>query len=319
MAHKILVYWDITEEQKNQIQKLALRDQWDVFFTTDVRQAEEEAVDAEILFGSAISPLRAAKNPKWFCTHTAGVDAFLVPGVLPEKCLLTNSSGAYGVTIAEHIIMVSLMLMRNFRTYDEVMHQPVWRHDIPMRALHGSRITVLGTGDIGTTFATRVRSFEPASVTGVNRSGKKPSADYDRIVKQDDLSAVLPETDLLVMSLPETEETRGILSADRIALFPDTAYIVNVGRGSAIDEAALVRALNSGKLAGAALDVMQHEPLPADDPLRTAANILLTPHTAGQMTLGYTRQKSVDMFCEDLENYMNGRPLHYLVDRKAGY
>ncbi|MGI6112053.1 MAG: NAD(P)-dependent oxidoreductase, partial [Bilifractor sp.] len=97
------------------------------------------------------------------------------------------------------------------------------------------------------------------------------------------------------------------------------AYLVNVGRGSAIDETALTDALNEGKLAGAALDVMQTEPVPANSPLRTAKNILLTPHCAGQMTLDYTREKSVEMFCEDLENFLNGRPLVHEVDRKRGY
>ena len=104
-----------------------------------------------------------------------------------------------------------------------------------------------------------------------------------------------------------------------IAWIPEDAFVVNVGRGSAIDEKALTDALNEGKLAGSALDVMQTEPVPGDSPLRTTKNLLLTPHCAGQMTLDYTREKSVEMFCEDLENYLNGRPLIHLVNKDRGY
>ena len=106
---------------------------------------------------------------------------------------------------------------------------------------------------------------------------------------------------------------------DAAALLPEGAYVVNVGRGTAIDQDALIAALDSGHLAGAALDVVVPEPLPADHPLRKAKNLLLTPHVAGNMTLGYTCERNVALFCENLENYAAGRPLHHLVDRKKGY
>ena len=121
------------------------------------------------------------------------------------------------------------------------------------------------------------------------------------------------------MSLPATPETKGILSRERFALLPQDAYIVNVGRGSAIDEDALADNLESGHLAGAALDVFQNEPLPADNRLWKTKNLLITPHVAGNMTLPYTKDKNVKMFIEDLKNFTEGRPLHYLVDRKLGY
>ncbi|MDU0940118.1 MAG: NAD(P)-dependent oxidoreductase [Clostridiales bacterium] len=132
------------------------------------------------------------------------------------------------------------------------------KEDTSMDSIFGSRITLLGTGDIGTSFAGRVRGFQPESITGVNTSGKKPSEDYDKILTVDRLDSILPYTDLLVMSLPGKKETKGIMDARRISLLPKNAYIINVGRGSAFDDAALVDALNRGKLAGAALDVMGH-------------------------------------------------------------
>jgi len=322
MGYKILVYWDITEQQKDSIRSIADSYGCETVFETDLEQAAQEARDADIMYGAKPGPLRVAKNLKWFCTYWAGVNLYLQDGILPnDTCLLSNSSGAYGVSISEHIIMTTLMLMRQYKSYEAILEdtsQSTWAHDLPMHSICGSRITVLGTGDIGSTFAVRARGFEPAVIIGVNRSGKA-SPVYDRVYRVSELAEVLPDTDLLVMSLPETKETIGIIDREMISLLPKTAYLVNVGRGSAIDEDALVQALNTNHLAGAALDVMRTEPLPADSPLRSAKNIILTPHCAGQMTLDYTKQKSVEMFCEDLKNYLNGRPLVHGVDRKLGY
>jgi phosphoglycerate dehydrogenase-like enzyme len=322
MSHKLLVYWDITKPQRQKIHDIAAAHSWKAVFETDLEKAAQEARDAEILFGADTEPLRQAKALKWFCTNWAGVNAYLKDGVLPNNtCVLSNSAGAYGVTISEHIVMTALMMMRQYRRHEAILNdtsQTSWKGVVPMRALCGSRITLLGTGDIGRTFASRVRGFEPASVIGVNRSGRAVPG-CDRVYRNSDLAKVLPETDLLVMSLPETPETVGIMSREMLARLPKDAYLVNVGRGSAIDEGALVDALNHGRLAGAALDVMQTEPVPADSPLRTAKHLLLTPHCAGKMALDYTREKSVAMFCEDLENYLTGKPLKHRVDKKRGY
>ena len=133
------------------------------------------------------------------------------------------------------------------------------------------------------------------------------------------LDEILPQTDLLAMSLPSTSETKGILSRERMSFLPEGSYIVNVGRGSAIDEDALADNLESGHIAGAALDVFQTEPLPSDNRLWHTKNLLITPHVAGNMTLAHTRNKNVQMFIEDLHNFSEGKPLRYLVDRKLGY
>ena len=121
------------------------------------------------------------------------------------------------------------------------------------------------------------------------------------------------------MALPATAETMGILSRERIALLPERAFVINVGRGSAIDQEALVEALNQRKLAGAALDVMTPEPLPADNPLWDCPNTIITPHISGNMSLGRTCDIDVDMFCADLARYAAGEPLRNLVDRTRGY
>ena len=280
----------------------------------------ESDFDAEIIYGFAPSIVKTSKNLKWLCVPWAGVDSIMTPGYFAnEECLLTNSAGAYGVSIAEHMIAVSLVMMRRLNEFMEETRAGQWLSPRAQRSIKDCRITVLGAGDIGTTFAKRAKAFEPAQIIGVCRSGKSSETVYDKVLPVSELDKVLPETDLLAMSLPATPETKGILSRERMALLPEGAYIVNVGRGSAIDEAALADNLESGYLAGAALDVFQTEPLPEGNRLWKTKNLLITPHVAGNMTLPYTKDKNVNMFLEDLRNYKEGRPLEYLVDRRLGY
>lgn len=195
---------------------------------------------------------------------------------------------------------------------------------MPVRSIREVRIAVLGAGNIGSAFAEKAVALGARRVVGVSRSGRarEPFSDVLDINGSDGkggLDGLLPRVDVLVMALPGTAQTAGVLSRERIALLPPGALVVNVGRGSAIDQEALAEALNDGRLGGAALDVMVPEPLPADDPLWSARNILITPHVSGNMTMGYTRDEAVRLFCADLENYAAGCPLARLVDRAAGY
>ena len=166
--------------------------------------------------------------------------------------------------------------------------------------------------------ARRLRALG-AAVTGVCRSGRAEEPAFDRVLPVGQLNELLPQADALVMALPATAETAGILSRERIALLPPQALVVNVGRGSAIDQPALVEALTARRLAGAALDVMEPEPLPPDHPLWQCPNTILTPHVSGNMALGLTCDLDVDMFCRDLGRYAAGEPLENLVDRSRGY
>ena len=323
MSKKIGVIIDfLTPEYARQINTAAEKYGYTVEYFPSSAAAVGNVSDCEILFGHCSHKvLASAENLKWHCCCWAGVDRFCAPGTFcSEDCLLTNSSGAYGVTISEHLIMVCLMLLRRQPEYTEIIRDGGWSV-LPggIRSLHGSRITVLGTGDIGTEFARRAKAFCPEKIVGVRRTMKPADPAFDEIYTFEQLDSVLPTTDLLVMALPSTPETVGILSRERIALLPQGAYVINVGRGTAIDQKALADALNEEKLAGAALDVVVPEPLPAEHFLRSAKNMLLTPHVAGNMTLGYTCDRAVAMFLEDLDNYVSGRPLKHLVDRRKGY
>ena len=276
--------------------------------------------DYEVLFGHPVPALlRQASQLKWLCSDYAGVEKYLDDAVWPRPdCLLSNASGAYGPTISEHILMVLLMLLRRMPEYQADLCQRQWTFHTPIRSIIGSHVVMLGTGDIASHTARRLKALG-ASVTGVCRSGRSKEPAFDRVVPIQELDSVLPSADALVMALPSTPETEGVLSRERIALLPERAYVVNVGRGSAIDQNALVEALMQRKLAGAALDVMTPEPLPADDSLWDCPNTIITPHVSGNMSLGLTCDIDVDMFCADLARYAAGEPLANLVDRIRGY
>ena len=319
---KLAVLGDFLEPHHHaQIDSTAARCGFAADYYPDGHVPAELAGQYEVLYGMPDrAALRTFNSLKWFCGNFAGVDAYLDDALYPSPdVILTNSSGAYGVTIAEHLIMVTLMLLRHASAYvlEAAAHR--WGPVLPMRSIMGSTITVVGTGDIGTEFARRAKAMGAKSIRGVRRTMKPADPAFDSVHTHDQLESLLPDTDLLVLALPSTPDTIGFLSRRRIALLPKTAFVINVGRGSAIDQPALVDALNAGQLAGAALDVFVQEPIPAGDPIWDAKNLLLTPHVSGQLSLGYTRDKNVALFCEDLENYAAGRPLARYVDRKIGY
>ena len=310
----------ISPARRERIASAAAAKGYRAAFAETAGEAAPVLKEAEIVFSQDSSVCRLAPAAKWICTPSAGVDHFLKPGVMTNpETVLTSSSGAYGVTISEHVVMVTLEMMRRKAEYNEIVRERKWTRDLHIDAICGSRVTLLGTGDIGRECARRLRGFRPACLTGINRRGQDPEGLFNRIVTMDRLEEILPETDLLICSLPATAETEGLLTAGRLAMLPENGRIVNVGRGSVLDQKALEKMLREGRLAGAALDVFTAEPVPPEDSLWDCPGLLITPHVAGNMTLDYTVERIVDQFLEDLENYAAGRELRYTVDRKRAY
>ena len=318
MRKRAAVLQELTEAQRERIRAAAEGHGFEIRFFSTAEEDPAYLNEAEVLFGHLPQTAKTAKGLKWICTPFAGVDQFLTENAFANpEAALTNSSGAYGVTIAEHTVMLLLNILRRQPEYRRLVDAHEWRRDLTVRSVKGSRITLLGTGDIGQETARRLKAFAPAGLTGVNRSGRDPGG-FDRIVTANEWEKVLPETDVLIISLPGTKEAFHMVGAKQLALLPDGAVIINVGRGTVIDQEALIRELKSGRLS-AGLDVFEKEPLAKDDPVWDTPNLLITPHTAGNMTLAHTVEKTVEQFLEDLENYCAGRPLKHLVDRTKGY
>lgn len=278
--------------------------------------------NCDILFAASGSQspalVKAAPSLKWFASYFAGVDPLMQPGAFREDIILTNGSGAYGVTIAEHMIMVSLMLLRRMPEYEEFVDNRIFRSDLMIGSLYGANVVICGTGDIGQTFAQRLRAFCPKSIIGANRTGRAVEG-FDRCIPMAQLDEVLPQADVLALALPGTRHTDNLISAQRIAAMKKTAILINVGRGNCIDQDALIDALNAGRLAGAALDVFRTEPIPQNDPAWNTPGLLVTPHCSGKMTMQYTRDTLVNTFCDNLKRFCEGKEMRHVVDTQLGY
>ena len=309
----------LTERQRGMIRAAAAAHGFETEFYRSSDEAVPHVEDAEIIFTNRETPAAHAPRLKWYCTSNAGFDHFIGDGVFASKeAVLTNSTGAYGVTIAEHIIMVTLEVLRRQQDYNEIIARREWIRDLPIRSIHGSRILLLGTGDIGQHAAARLRSFHPESITGFNRSGINPDRLFDRIISAESLNEALPETDILICALPGTAETTHLIDRARLALLRDGTSVINVGRGRVIDVRALEAELRRHRLC-AALDVFEEEPVAPADSLWTCPHLLMTPHVAGNLTLPYTVERIVAMFLEDFERYCAGQPLKHRVDFRRGY
>ena len=323
MAYNICVIGTAFDQnQTARISQAAAQTDCAVSFYPDHDSAMPYLKDTHIIFGPSDgrSPqlVKEAKNLQWFASYYAGVEPLIKSGVLADRILLTNGSGAYGVTIAEHMIMVSLMLLRRMPEYEAFVENKEFRSDLMIGSLYDANVVICGTGDIGSNFAKRLRAFCPAKITGVNRSGRMADG-FDQVITIDRIEEVLPQADLLAMTLPNTPQTDNLISRERMAAMKKTAIIVNVGRGNAIDQGALIDALNQGSLVGAALDVFQTEPIPQDDPAWNTKNLLVTPHCSGKMTMQFTRDTLTDTFCENLRRFCAGEQLLHQVDTTLGY
>ena len=206
---KLLIYVPrLTEGNRRDISGAATAQGYRAVFCEAIDDALQQARDAEIILSAAPSLAGAAPELKWMSVSFAGVEPFLLPGAFANPAaLLTNASGAYGVTISEHVVMVTLELMRRQLDYNRVVAAREWVRDLPVRSIRGSRVTLLGAGDIGRETAKRLRAFGPERIVAVNRSGRDAGPLFDETLPVSALDDALPGTDLLVMSLPGTRET----------------------------------------------------------------------------------------------------------------
>lgn len=309
----------LSEDNRKQILDTASEYGFDITFFETVDEANGKVADGEVIYCTCPDLLTQMPELKWCHNANAGVDNFVKTGIFDSGGVkLTNSSGAYGLAISEYIIMVTLMLMRRVNEYQEIVKRGEWLHHLPVRSIEGSNVAIIGTGNLGSNAAKRFRALGASSVIGFNRSGRTADG-FDEVCTMESFGERIAGADVLVLCAPATGETAGILSAERIAMLPPKAYVVNVGRGTLVDQDALIDALNEGRIAGAALDVMVPEPLPGGHPLRGARNCIITPHVSGDYGLPHTVDTTVSFFCDNMRRYASGRELINLIDPRRGY
>jgi phosphoglycerate dehydrogenase-like enzyme len=307
-------------ERERKIKEAVLKHGYEPVFIEQPTFDPMLLADSEIIFG-AMPPeyMNEAKALKWFqCTY-AGVDKFIASKVFEGRDLFfTKASGAYGVSIAEHMFGQILTLFRRFREYHEKQKNHHWQLGGEVRAIYGSRVVVLGLGDIGSNLARRLKSFG-AYVIGVRRTESAKPEYLDELFTSEQLDEAVKGAQVLALCMPATDKTRHIIGRKQFELVSRDCVMLNVGRGAVIDQEALIDALYSGLIAGAALDVTTPEPLPSDSGLWDAPNTFITPHASGNHTLKLNYDLVVDIFIDNLERYVHGRPMTGIVDLKEQY
>ncbi len=250
---------------------------------------ERELIEhAPVVTGGVIDEelLDAAENLELFACVYAGYNHLPLEKLAARDIAVTTASGVHGPNIGEHVVGSMLALARSFPEGWRRQQTREWRH-YETRELKGSTVTIVGLGAIGTAVTERLQGFDVTTL-GVRYSPEK-GGPTDEVVGFDDLHEALARTDYLVLACPLTEETRGLIGREAFATLPPEAVLVNVARGPVVDTDAMVRAIRLGKLRGAALDVTDPEPLPADHPLWGFSNVIISPHNAGHTPAYYER------------------------------
>ena len=319
---KIVVTPPFTEEQKKRIMEAAGPEQPVFRLKSEITQ--ELLSNTDVILGNLDNPSQArwAHNLKWIQLNNAGTEGYCEPGLLPEGAVLTNATGAYGLAISEHMIACLFMLRKKLNLYYEDQLRREWKREGHVGVIQGTTVLVIGLGDIGRTFARKMKALGCYTIGIRRRVSEKTvpeDAAADEIHGMDELDQLLPCADVVALSLPGNASTYHVLNRERIALLSPNAVVLNVGRGTAIDTDALSDALYAGKIAGAALDVTDPEPLPADHPLWSALGALITPHISGGYSLPETLAQICDIFAENLERFRKGEPLRNVVDMGTGY
>ncbi|MFN8458329.1 MAG: D-2-hydroxyacid dehydrogenase [Anaerolineae bacterium] len=282
--------------------------------------------EAEVVFGDFSGEVfLAAKKLRWIQCHGAGVNKLMaIPELVESDVLVTNTRGAHAPTIAEHFFGILISLTRRLpqlylaQQRREWVEWSAWPEKVGQQpiGLQGMILGIVGLGNIGRAIAERARAFGMTILTVDVHIGAKP--DYvAELWPLEKLPELCQRSDVVVVAVPGTPQTEGLISRDLLSLMKPTAYLSVVSRGGIVDEPALADMLRAGRLAGAALDVTAAEPLPASSPLWDAPNLILTPHCAGKSDS--TTAAATEIFRDNLERYLSGRPLINLVDKQLGF
>lgn len=290
----------------------------------DYERLDEEIRDADIFCGFSLKPeqLASARRLKWIHCLAAGVNQLMRDDIRRSEVVITNSRHVHAVTMAEHTLGLILALARRLPSavrYQQQKHwaqQEVWDEQPRPMEINGRTLVIVGYGAIGQELAQRARACG-MRIVGVKRVPSRGAEHADSVVGTDQLEAALTEADFVVLTPPLTPDTEHFFTARQFAAMKKTAYFINVGRGALVDEKALAAALQQGTIGGAAIDVAEAEPLPADSPLWEAPNLFITPHLAGVSERLWHRHAA--LLLDNLDRYFAGRELLNVVDKERGY
>ncbi|PSK86889.1 phosphoglycerate dehydrogenase-like enzyme [Murinocardiopsis flavida] len=256
-----------------------------------------------------------ADSLRWVHAATAGVDNLMFPGLVGSDVLVTNSRGVFDQPIAEYVLGLVLSFAKDLPRSHDLQRAREWRHRETER-IGGRRALVVGTGPIGRAIARQLRAAGLV-VEGGGRTDRAGDPDFGTVTATDRLGEALPRADYVVLAAPLTDATRGLIDAAALARMKPTARLINVGRGPTVVTADLTDALRDGVIAGAALDVLETEPLPAESPLWELPGAIISPHMSGDV-VGW-RDELVELFLANLDAFLSGRTPANVVDKERGY
>lgn len=294
-----------------------------VLTTQDPIELQTEAPHADMIFyahgqsGLLTAVLPLAVRARWIHSLWAGVEGILSPELLEHPAPLTNGRGVFRWPLADWVIGVMLFFAFDLRRVLQQQEQGLWK-PVTGTMLEGQTLGIIGFGAIGKAAAERARPFG-MKIAALRRRPGLSTGDtlVDQIYGPGQLRELIAASDYLLLTLPLTAETTGIIGEAEIAAMKPSAVLMNIGRGPVVDEGALIQALQSGAIRGAALDVFNTEPLPDGHPFWKMSNVLLSPHTADRVE-GFL-VPAVECFLENCNRFVNGLPLLNLVDKRAGY
>ena len=286
---------------------------------------EAELRDAEVVFTISVRPEQfvAARSLRWIHTPSAAVHQMLFPELINSPVTLTNSREVHGPVVAEHVLALMFalakkipqsVLLQQKRVWGQ---EPIWNEGPHPQEIAGATLGLIGVGSIGGRVARMVAALGMRVMAVREHPEKGTPEGVEQVSPLSQLDQLLGQSDFVVIAAPLLAATERLINAERLAHMKPSAYLINVGRGPQVDQAALIEALRTRQIAGAALDVFAREPLPPDSPLWDLDNLLITPHTAGLTAKLW--QRHYELFSENLRRYTAGEPMLYVVDKHKGY
>jgi phosphoglycerate dehydrogenase-like enzyme len=312
---KILVSFDLDKTYVNRIQSCIPDANVQ---SASQREALLSAItDAEVLLAGRFAKEMFSKAMKlrWVQTVSAGVDRFLFPEFVSSDVILTNARGIHYSQVSDHVLAMILAFSRRLNELIRFQQEKKWAR-IQCDELQGKSLGIIGLGSIGSEIARKAKCFG-MRVVSVDRDVGKRIPFVDEFLGLRDLRRLLKQSDFVVLSVPLTPESDGMIGEAELSAMKRDAILINVSRGRVIQEKALVKALKEGQIGGAGLDVFEEEPLPPSSELWLMKNVIATPHVAGSTPHYWDRV--CDIFCENLRRYTSGQPLINRVDKRTGY
>lgn len=272
--------------------------------------------DVEVLYG--VIPEKdfsKANKIRWLQTNSTGVDHMMYPAFQNSDIILTNTGYSISTIVAEHALVMLFALARNLHIQRDYMREHKWKIECGVE-IGSLSLGIIGFGKIGSAIAHRARPFFK-DISILDMASVEKPAYVKHVYGFTELHEMLEKCNAVICSIPFTPQTKGLISDAEFSIMPDRSYIINISRGGIVDEKALVRALRSGKLAGAGLDVTEQEPCPPESPLWNEPNLLLTPHSAGFCQ--DLEKRKITQFIKNFKSYAREKRIPTAIDKKRGW